>query len=135
LDAAARSAGLAYAFTGLIRAFPLHASRGQVYLPTDVLRRHGSSPEEVLSGQATPALLASFAEWRREARRHLAAALPFVAILPEQLKPAFVPLALVEPYLKRTEKGGFDPFRTPIELPQWRRQWALWRGLPSLTST
>ena len=134
VDAAAESAGLAYAFTGLIRAFAMHASRGQIYLPSDLLRRHGSSPEEVLGGKATPALLASFAEWRREARRHLAAALPFVAILPEQLKPAFVPLALVEPYLKRTEKGGFDPFRTPIELPQWRRQWALWRGLPSSTS-
>ncbi|MBV9588994.1 MAG: squalene/phytoene synthase family protein [Hyphomicrobiales bacterium] len=130
LDAAAESAGLAYAFTGLIRAFAAHAARRQVYLPASVLRQHGSSPDEALQGRSTPALLASIGEWRRETRRHLAEALSLVSNLPDRFTPAFVPVALVDPYLRQTETRGFDPFRSPVELPQWRRQWALWRGLP-----
>jgi len=130
IAAAALPAGLAYAFTGLIRAFPLHAARGQVFLPSEILRRHGSSLEDALSGRATPALLASLAEWRREARRHLEKAQAAVRHLPESLKPAFLPLALVKPYLDANEKRECDPFHSSTELPQWRRQWALWRGLP-----
>jgi phytoene synthase len=131
LDEAAHRAGLAYAFTGLIRAFARHAARGQIYLPVDILRRHGSTPEEVREARATPALLAAIGEWRGEARRHLAAACSGAAGLAEAVKPAFVPLALVDPYLGLSERRSFDVFHSQIELPQWRRQWALWRGSPS----
>jgi phytoene synthase len=127
-DEAAEEAGLAYAFTGLIRAFALHAAQGRIYLPGDLLRRHGSSPEEALSGRSTPALLAAIGDWRGEARRHLAAAKTAIGRVPKPLRSAFLPLALVEPYLRQTEKRDYDPFRTPVELAQWRRQWILWRG-------
>jgi phytoene synthase len=125
---AAGPAGIAYAFTGLIRAFSLHAAQGRVYAPADLLQRHGSSREEAVGGRASPALLAAIAAWRGEARRHLAAAKANIAGLPNRLKPAFLPLSLCEPYLRLAEARGYDPFRTPIELPQWRRQWILWRG-------
>ncbi|SDR50380.1 phytoene synthase [Rhizobiales bacterium GAS113] len=128
LDQAADEAGLAYAFAGLIGAFARHAARGQLYLPGDILGRHGLSREDAIGGQATPALLAALADWRSQARRHLAAARLALASLPERVKPAFLPIALVEPYLARTERRGYDPFNPPAELPQWRRQWALWRG-------
>ena len=26
------------------------------------------------------------------------------------------------------EPPGYDPFKTALEVPQWRRQWALWRA-------
>jgi phytoene synthase len=26
------------------------------------------------------------------------------------------------------ERGDYDAFRTAVELPQWRRLFALWRG-------
>jgi 15-cis-phytoene synthase len=131
LLAAADHAGLAYAFTGLIRAFALHAARGQLYIPSDLLHQHGSSPEEALNGRATPALLASIGEWRAKARRHLAEAQASVRKLGKAIVPAFLPLVLVDPYLRRTEERSYDPFRSPIEIPQWRRQWRLWRGLPT----
>ena len=67
-----------------------------------------------MSGHATPALLASLAEWRREARRHLERANAALTNVPESLKPAFLPLALVEPYLRAIEKRGRDPFRSSI---------------------
>jgi phytoene synthase len=26
------------------------------------------------------------------------------------------------------ERPDYDPFKTAVEVPQWRRQWALWRA-------
>lgn len=129
IAAAAEPAGIAYAYTGLIRAFALHAAQGRVYLPSDILRRHDALSEDILAGRSSPALVAAIGDWRGEARRHLASAKAAIAALPQALRPAFLPLALVEPYLRLAEKRDYDPFRTPIELPQWRRQWILWRGL------
>src|SRR6478672_8475500 len=37
-----RHAGTAYAFAGLLRALPIHTSRGQLYLPADVMARYGA---------------------------------------------------------------------------------------------
>ena len=35
-------AGTAYAVAGLLRALPIHAARGQLYLPADVMQRYGA---------------------------------------------------------------------------------------------
>ena len=37
-------AGAAYGLTGLLRAVPRHAARGQIYLPADLLAEHGVDP-------------------------------------------------------------------------------------------
>ena len=42
--------------------------------------------------------------------------------------PAFLPVALVPGYLAAMERPGYDPFKTAVEVPQWRRQWVLWRA-------
>ena len=42
IDALTHHAGLAHAVTGLLKAFPIHAARGQLYVPLDVLERHGA---------------------------------------------------------------------------------------------
>jgi phytoene synthase len=49
-------------------------------------------------------------------------------MLPKAIGPAFLPAALVEPYLRRMEQPGFDPFRESADVSQWRRQLALWRA-------
>ena len=72
LDDAARHAGIAYAIAGLLAAFPVHAARRQLYVPLDVMQRHGARPEDVFAGIATPALAAALAELRAVARAHLA---------------------------------------------------------------
>ena len=41
---------------------------------------------------------------------------------------AFLPLSLVPGYLAAMERLGYDPFRTAIDVPQWQRQWMLWRA-------
>jgi len=125
---AATHAGRAYGFTGLLRAFALHASRGQLYLPLDLLGRHGVTRNEAITGNATPGLLAALAELRALARQHLDAARVHLKSVPPEAVPAFLPAAMVPLYLSRMEQFGYDPFRTQIEIPQWRRQWTLWRA-------
>ncbi|MFC5068973.1 phytoene/squalene synthase family protein [Flaviflagellibacter deserti] len=126
--AAAGHAGVAYAITGLLRAFPFHAQRGQIFVPAEVLARNGVGREDVLSGRTTPEILAALKEMRELAWRHLDAARAAMTGVDGQALAAFLPGALVAGYLKRMERRDYDPFRTPVEVPQWRRQWTLWRA-------
>jgi phytoene synthase len=128
LGEVAAPAGIAYATTGLLRAFALHASRGQLYLPADVLARHRVSTSDVFAGRTTEALRAALAEMRASAWTNFNDVAGRRAVLPPATAPAFLPVALVPAYLARMERRDYDPFTTPVEVPQWRRQWLLWRA-------
>ena len=123
----AEHAGLAHAIAGLIRALPIHAARGQLFVPLDVLRQHGADQQDVARGQATPQLRAALAELRRGARRHLAQARQAMETEPLAVTPALLPVALVGPTLTRMERNDHDPFE-PVEIVPWRRQWLIWRA-------
>lgn len=124
---AAGHGGVAYAVTGLMRAFPWHVRRGQLYVPpVETLARHGLTRETVLAGEGGLPLKAAMQDMRALARAHLARARAALAGAPAAIGPAFLPLALVEPALGLMERPGYDPYRTAIEVPQWRRQLALW---------
>jgi phytoene synthase len=123
---AAHFAGIAYALTRLLRALPLHAARGQCFVPADLLAKHGASPAEIIARQDSPALRAALAELRAMARDHLAQAQASVGSLAATTHPAFLPFAILPLYLTAMEHRDYDPF-TVTEVPQWRRQWRLWR--------
>ncbi len=125
---AAGHAGVAYAMTGLMRALPIHAARGQCYLPADIAAAHGFDRKALAKGQATPELLSMLADLRRVARNHLALAMPEIANLPQTLKPAFLPVALVGPLLDRMDRPDYDPFSGRVDLTPLRRQWIIWRA-------
>ena len=125
LAEAARHAGIAHAIAGLLAAFPVHSARRQLYVPLDLMQRHGARPEDVFAATVTPGLKTALAELREVARTHLLQ-VPIGGV-PAALMPAFLPAALVAPTLKRLERGADAPF-TPRPLPQWRRQWLLWRA-------
>ena len=85
-----------------------------------------ASPSSAFVHACTTAELgAALAEVRARARHHLAAARPLVEAVPAKFLPALLPLAPVPALLDRLEKS--DPFR-PVDLPQWRRQWLIWRA-------
>jgi phytoene synthase len=119
-------AGVAYALTGLLRALPWHASHGQVFLPADEMAHFGVRREDVLAGRDTDGLRHLLRELRALARRHLAAARRLLPAAPAATRPAFLPLALVEPYLRRMERRDYQPFATPVDLPDWQRIARLW---------
>lgn len=129
---AAGHAGVAYAVTGLLRAFPVHARRGQCYLPLDLLGAHGLTREDAVSGEASPALKEVLAALRALARRHYEAAMTAMAgVSPAEL-PAFLPLMLVPADLDRMERPH-DPFAAVPVTPALLRLWRLWRGAGVLT--
>jgi phytoene synthase len=123
----ARHAGIAYAIAGLLRALPVHVARRQLYVPADLMQRYGVQAEDVFAGKATAELRATLAELRLRARRHLAEAQKLLPEAPVAVLPALLPVALVRPALDRMERRGYAPFH-PAEIPQWRRQWRLWRA-------
>ena len=123
---AAGHGGLAFAITGLLRALPWHGARGQVYVPADVLKEAGASAQDLIAGRASEGVLKALGQMRAIARKHLAAARDGLKTVQPAARPAFLPLALVEPYLEAMEKPGYDPFKTVIQTAQWRRQWRLW---------
>jgi 15-cis-phytoene synthase len=127
IEALTHHAGLAHAFVGLLAAFPIHAARGQIFVPLEILARHGAAREHVAARQATPQLHAALAELRMHGRRHLRAAQQELAAAPPAVMPALLPVALAGPTLARMERRGYDPF-TPIEIAAWRRQLILWRA-------
>jgi phytoene synthase len=122
---AAEPAGIAQAIAGLLQALPMHVARRQLYVPVEMLARHGATSDEILARQASAGVKAALAELREVARAHLRAAHQNVMALPDAALPAFLPIALTRPSLDRLERG--DPF-SPGELPPWRRQWLIWRA-------
>jgi 15-cis-phytoene synthase len=120
-------AGVSYAITGLLRALPLTSARGQVYLPRDVLQRHGAAPEDVRARRGGKGLTAALRDLCATARGHLTKAEARIAELPKTIAPAYAPLAVAPAYLARLERAADAPFGAVVEVPQWQRQWALWR--------
>jgi phytoene synthase len=127
LGVVAEHAGLAYAIAGLLQAFPVHVGRGQIFLPLDVLARHGVTEHDMRTRHDSAGLRAALAELRALARAHLEQARALMERFPPAAVPAVLPAALVRPLIDRMERKDYDPF-SGIALPQWRRQWRLWRA-------
>jgi phytoene synthase len=125
VEAVSAPAGIAFAIAGLLRAFPRHAARGQLYVPMELLDRHQVRPHDIFAGRSSPGLQAALAELRDVGSRHLDTAHQRMAALTRQAMPALLPVALVRPSLGRLERG--DPF-SPAELAPWQRQWLIWRA-------
>ena len=129
-DDLAREAGVAQALTGILRAIPFHAARGKVYLPNDLLAAAGTSRDEILQTHSGKSLGPVIARVAHAAAAHLAKARTLPK--PGGALPAFLPAAPTPLYLKRVTAPGFDAFKTAIEVPLYRRQFAMlrasWRG-------
>ncbi len=120
--------GVAYALAGLMRALPIHARRGQVFLPADLIAAHSADVADIRSGRGTPAIRALLASMRDITADHLSKARAAFVEAPHAVRPAFLPLALVEPHLRAMARTSGDPFTAKEALPQWRRQWVLFRA-------
>ena len=125
VDAVAQPAGIAYGVAGLLRAFPVHLARHQLYVPQELLERHEVHLHDLFAGRSPSGLAVALAELRELARHYLVAARESMSALPEAAIPALLPLALVRPLLDRLPRSR--PL-TPVELAPWRRQWLIWRA-------
>lgn len=125
-DDLAGAAGVAHALTGLLRAIPFHAARRKVYLPADLLAAAGTSRDDILathSGKKLGPVIAHIAE---AVRAHLAKARALPG--PGVALPAYLPAATAPLYLKRMTALDFDAFHDAVEVPLFRRQFAMLRA-------
>jgi phytoene synthase len=127
IDHLARHAGLAQGMAQVIAALPLDAARRQLFLPLQLLQQHGSGMEEVFSGKQTPRMRAAIDQLVGDARKHLRTAFELLIHVPPQVRPMFLPLALVHRDLKRMSRADFDPF-VPQTTSRLRTLWTLWRA-------
>jgi phytoene synthase len=111
----------------VIAALPLDAARRQLFLPLQLLQQHGSGIEEVFSGKPTPAMRAAIGQLIDEAQKHLATAFDLLAHVPPQVRPVFLPLALVRRDLQRFSRADAD-FFMPQTTSRLRILWTLWRA-------
>jgi phytoene synthase len=127
IDHVARHAGLAYGMIDVLNNLPQDTARRQLFLPQQFLQQHGSSVEEALAGKETPLARAAVDDLVAEAQKHLKTALALLAEVPQEARPAFLPLALVRRDIKRMERRDNDPF-LPRRVPRFRMLWTLWRA-------
>jgi phytoene synthase len=120
-------AGIAYAVAYRLRSFPLDVSRRQMFVPLELLKRHGVSREDAEARDHARGLQAALADLRAHARAAYRRFLGAAAEIPDRCAPAFLAVAVVPTLLARLDRAAGDPFM-PVEVPQWRRQWAIWRA-------
>lgn len=126
-------AGVAMGIAGLLRSLPMHRARGQCFVPTDLLARHGLTPAHLLAGREPDKLALVLADLRVHAEKRLNEARTLAATVSPEAFPAFLPASLTSLYLKRLAKLGSRSLTEIADVAQWRRQWALYRHAKSKT--
>lgn len=130
IDHLARHAGFALGFVQMVASLPRDAARRQLFVPLQLLQSHGSGPEEVFAGRQTPNARAAIDRLLGEARRHLRTAEGLLGEVPPQVRPVFLPLALVRRDLARLSRADNDPF-VPRIRSRFSVLWTLWRAARS----
>jgi phytoene synthase len=125
--AAAPPAGIAYAVAQRLRTFPHDVARRQLFVPLDLLAQHGVTREEIEARHNTAGLRSALAALREHARAAFDQLRSLAHAVPDSCAPAFLPVATLPPLLARLESASADPFAI-VEVPQWRRQWVIWRA-------
>jgi phytoene synthase len=126
-DHLARHAGLAQGLARVIATLPLDASRRHLFVPLQLLESHGSGMEEVFAGKETPQLRAALDQLIGEARGHLKTAFELLASAPPEVRPLFLPLAMVRRDLKRMARADTNLF-TSQPTSRLRALWTMWRA-------
>ncbi len=127
IDHLARHAGLAQGMAQVIAALGRDAARQQLFLPSELLQRHGSRKEEVFAGKPTPNIRAAIDQLADEAQGHLKTAFGLLADVPSGARRIFLPLACVRRELNLARRVDYDPF-LPRPVSRLRTLWTLWRA-------
>ena len=127
IDHLARHAGLAQGMAAVIAALPFDVARRQLFVPLQLLESHGGGMEEVFSGKQTPTTRAAIEQLVGEAKSHLKTAQSLLGRVPREVRPLFLPLALVRRDLERMSRADSDPF-VPPQTSRLRILWTMWRA-------
>jgi len=127
IDHLARHAGLAQGMLQVVATLPWDTARRQLFVPLQLLEQHGSGIEEVFSRKLTPKARAAIDQLIGEARGHLKTAFELLADVPPEVRPVFLPLALLRRDLKWMSRADSDLF-APRVASRLRTLWTLWHA-------
>jgi 15-cis-phytoene synthase len=120
----------AYGLARLIAELPATLAAGHVLIPRDRLATHHLAPATVAA-----AAIGDTTQWRAllsdligEARRYNRSAAAALAALPRMHRAALYHLALVEPYLKASERAQWPAVPVQPLTRSWRLLVARWTG-------
>lgn len=121
-------AGVAQAVAGHLMLLPISQARGQLFIPADLLSATGLDRDSFLAGsnpERSANAVRAFAGFGRE---HLEKARAALGDLPASVKPAYLPVALASAVFDQVQSRGADCLDRSVRMPQWRRQYQLWRA-------
>ncbi len=132
LAATGRLVGTAWGLTGLVRAIPFHARQKRLYVPTELLKRHGVVRRDLFELRPSTALSAAAAEIAGRAGTLLAEARALRPRPPRPVLAALLPAVLARRHLGRLARAGYDPFDAQVQAAApdaaWRLTLAYLRG-------
>jgi len=125
-EAACAAAGRAYGLARLMLRLPRSLALGRVPLAQSQIAAAGLSAHELLAGtDAGPAAEVLLHAYFAQIRRNLAEARRLVRDLSRRERVAFLPLALVAPYLRLLERQGVGALREERQIVPLARVWAV----------
>jgi phytoene synthase len=98
-----------------------------LFVPQQVLAKHGCDPEDIFSGKQTPKLREALNDVLSEAHGHLNTAYTLLNSVAPEVRPAFLPLAQVKRDLALLMRADHDPF-VVHPLSRFGTLWTLWRA-------
>ena len=116
-------AGMAVGLARLMSQFARHRKQGRVYVPLDLLFKHGLAREDWLAADFTDRHHAAVDEWVRTIQYHLTFARKVIEQLPKNLHPVFLPLAMVPPKLAFAKRKPGQIFQQGLEVSPLACQW------------
>jgi 15-cis-phytoene synthase len=97
------------------------------YIPRDLIDKHHVSSEQVMASQFTPQIRALMRDICDHMRAHLRKAEQHIALLPQHVRVAFLPLAYTHHALALIARSDYDVITKPIEPAPITKIWRLWR--------
>ena len=114
--------------TNILRDLDEDAERDRLYLPADLLARHGIPGEDVAVALAHPAISAACAEIADRARAQFEEARSLLArIGARERKPAVLMMEAYWSTFRRLVARGFTPPRPAVSPSRWEKAWIVLR--------
>jgi phytoene synthase len=127
-DPLAKTLGEALQLTNILRDLDEDAERDRLYLPTDLLARHGIRDDDATKVLAHPALPAACAEIADLARARFDEARAILArIGSRERKPAVLMMEAYWRTYRHLVVRGFAPPRRPVSPSRWEKAWIVLR--------
>ena len=113
---AAGHAGIAYGMAARLATISAARARGRTFVPLESLAREALGIPDVLAATPRPEVMRVVGHMVDHGRYHLDLARRHLRSAPRSVRPAFVPLAVVEPWLSRIAREGTALLHSPVTL-------------------